>query len=49
MIQDERQRILEVREYAKEARIGADSMGIRRVEKIEGDLLKKMPNRFQVI
>ena len=48
ILQEDKQRILELREYAKEARMGVAAMGVRRVEKIEGDLLKKMPNKFKV-
>ena len=48
-LQEDKQRILELREYAKEARMGVAAMGVRRVEKIEGDLLRKMPNKFKVI
>ncbi len=46
--QEQKRLILELREYAKEANIGKASMSIRRVEKVERDLLNKLPNQYTV-
>ncbi len=47
-LQEERKEILELREYAKEANMGKAAMNVRRVEKIYGDLLRKLPKKFKV-